>query len=178
MSRIGNRAIEIPKGVTISIKPQAIEVKGPKGTLTAKRHEAVEIKEEKGQLVFTRSGNTTPEKAAHGLMRALTNNLIKGVTDGFTRTLEINGVGYRAEVKGSNILLTLGYSHPIEYKLPEGVAAKVDKNNLILSGMDKQALGAAAAKLRSFRAPEPYKGKGIRYEGEYVRKKVGKSGVK
>ncbi len=178
MSRIGNRAIEIPKGVSISIKPQAIEVKGPKGTLTAKRHEAVEIKEEKGQLVFTRSGNTTPEKAAHGLMRALTNNLITGVTKGFERTLEINGVGYRAEVKGGNILLTLGYSHPIEYKLPEGVAAKVDKNNLILSGMDKQVLGAAAAKLRSFRAPEPYKGKGVKYAEETIIRKAGKAAGK
>ncbi|MBP8810803.1 MAG: 50S ribosomal protein L6 [Kofleriaceae bacterium] len=178
MSRIGNRAIEIPKGVTISIKPELIEVKGPKGTLSAKRHASVEIKEASGSLVFTRSGNTTSERAAHGLMRALTNNLITGVTKGFERTLEINGVGYRAEVKGANVVLTLGYSHPIEYKLPEGVSAKVDKNNLILSAMDKQLLGAAAAKLRSFRAPEPYKGKGVKYAEETIIRKAGKAAGK
>ncbi|MBK9033393.1 MAG: 50S ribosomal protein L6 [Myxococcales bacterium] len=178
MSRIGNRAIDIPKGVSISIKPGAIEVKGPKGTLSTIRHAAIEIKEEKGQLVFTRSGNSTPEKAAHGLMRALTNNLITGVTTGFTRTLEINGVGYRAEVKGSHLVMTLGYSHPVEYTLPDGVAAKVEKNNLILSGMDKQVLGAAAAKLRSFRAPEPYKGKGVKYAEETIIRKAGKAAGK
>lgn len=178
MSRIGNRAIEIPKGVSISIKADLIEVKGPKGTMSAKRHKAVEIKEEAGSLVFTRSGNTSPERAAHGLMRALTNNLITGVTKGFERTLEINGVGYRAEVKGSNLVLALGYSHPIEYALPPGVSAKVDKNNLILSGMDKQAIGAAAAKLRSFRAPEPYKGKGVKYAEETIIRKAGKAAGK
>ena len=142
------------------------------------RYAAIDVKEEKGQLVFARSGETTPEKAAHGLMRALTNNLITGVTTGFTRTLEINGVGYRAEVKGTNIVLTLGYSHPVEYKLPEGVAAKVDKNLLVLSGMDKQALGAAAAKIRSFRAPEPYKGKGVKYVEETIIRKAGKAAGK
>ena len=178
MSRIGKRNIDIPKGVTVQLTPALIAVKGPKGSLSVAQNASVDVKEEKGQLVFVRKGNTTPEKAAHGLMRALTNNLITGVTTGFTRTLEINGVGYRAEVKGSNIVLTLGFSHPVEYKLPDGVAAKVDKNLLILSGMDKQQLGAAAAKIRSFRAPEPYKGKGVKYVEETIIRKAGKAAGK
>lgn len=178
MSRIGKRNIDIPKGVTVQITPALIAVKGPKGSLSVPRHDAVDVKEEKGQLVFVRKGDTTAERAAHGLMRALTNNLITGVTTGFTRTLEINGVGYRAEVKGTNIVLTLGFSHPVEFKLPEGVAAKVDKNLLILSGMDKQVLGAAAAKIRSFRAPEPYKGKGVKYAEETIIRKAGKAAGK
>ena len=178
MSRIGRRNIEIPKGVTVSITPAKIDVKGPKGSLSVARHSAIDVKEEQGQLVFARSGDTTPEKAAHGLMRALTNNLITGVTTGFTRTLEINGVGYRAEVKGSNIVLTLGYSHPVEYKLPEGVSAKVDTTLLILSAMDKPQRGAAAAKIRSFRAPEPYKGKGVKYVEETIIRKAGKAAGK
>jgi len=178
MSRIGKRNIDIPKGVTVQITPALIAVKGPKGSLSVPRHSAIDVKEEKGQLVFARSGETTTERAAHGLMRALTNNLITGVTTGFTRTLEINGVGYRAEVKGTNIVLTLGFSHPVEFHLPEGVAAKVEKNLLILSGMDKQALGAAAAKIRSFRAPEPYKGKGVKYLEETIIRKAGKAAGK
>jgi large subunit ribosomal protein L6 len=178
MSRIGKRNVEVPKGVTISITPDQITAKGPKGSLSLKRHDAVEVKQEGGQLVFVRSGDDKPARAAHGLMRALTNNLIKGVSTGFERSLEINGVGYRAEVKGPNLLLTLGYSHPIEYKLPEGVSAKVDKNILVLSAMDKQLLGAAASKIRSFRPPEPYKGKGVKYVEEKIQRKAGKAAGK
>lgn len=178
MSRIGKRNVDLPKGVTVQITADLITAKGPKGSLTVKRHQAVEVKEEKGQLVFTRSGDDKPARAAHGLMRALTNNLVRGVSTGFARQLEINGVGYRAEVKGANLVLSLGYSHPIEFKLPEGVAAKVDKNMLILSGMDKQLLGAAAAKIRSFRAPEPYKGKGVKYIEEKIQRKAGKAAGK
>ena len=178
MSRIGKRNEDLPKGVTVQITADIITAKGPKGSLTVKRHEAVEVKQEGAQLVFTRSGDGKPERAAHGLMRALTNNLVKGVSTGFERQLEINGVGYRAEVKGGNLVLSLGYSHPVEYKLPEGVAAKVDKNMLILSGMDKQLLGAAAAKIRSFRAPEPYKGKGVKYIEEKIQRKAGKAAGK
>jgi large subunit ribosomal protein L6 len=178
MSRIGNQSIEIPKGVTITITPKAITAKGPKGSLTLDRHEAIDVKEEKGELVFTRKGNDKPTKAAHGLMRALTANLVTGVTKGFERQLEINGVGYRAEVKGGMIVLTLGFSHPIEYKLPEGVTAKVDKNMLILSSMNKQHVGAAAAKIRSFRGPEPYKGKGVKYVEETILRKAGKAAGK
>ncbi|KAB2911732.1 MAG: 50S ribosomal protein L6 [Kofleriaceae bacterium] len=178
MSRIGNRAIEIPQGVTVTITPTTITAKGPKGSLSLDRHEAVEVKQEQNELVFTRKGNDKPSRAAHGLMRALTANLVTGVTKGFERQLEINGVGYRAEVKGGTVVLTLGYSHPIEYKLPEGVSAKVDKNMLILSSMNKQHVGAAAAKIRSFRGPEPYKGKGVKYVEEQILRKAGKAAGK
>jgi large subunit ribosomal protein L6 len=178
MSRIGNQKIEIPKGVTITITPQMITAKGPKGSLTLDRHEGIDVKEEQGELVFTRQTNDKPARAAHGLMRALTANLVTGVTKGFERQLEINGVGYRAEVKGTKIVLTLGFSHPIEYALPEGVTAKVDKNMLILSSMNKQHVGAAAAKIRSFRGPEPYKGKGVKYVEETILRKAGKAAGK
>jgi large subunit ribosomal protein L6 len=178
MSRIGRKAIEIPKGVTLEIKPTAISAKGPKGTLTLPRHKDINVKQEGNELIFERTREDKNVKAAHGLMRALTANLLTGVTQGFTRQLEINGVGYRAEVKGQNVVLTLGYSHPIEYKLPEGVSAKVDKNMLILSSIDKQLLGAAASKIRSFRQPEPYKGKGVKYVEETILRKAGKAAGK
>ncbi|MBP6631105.1 MAG: 50S ribosomal protein L6 [Kofleriaceae bacterium] len=178
MSRIGRKPVEIPKGVQVTITKDAISAKGPKGTLSVKKHPAVEVKEEQGNLLFGRTGNLGPERAAHGLLRALCNNMLVGVTKGFERQLEIIGVGYKAEVKGSNLVLSLGYSHPVEYKLPEGIAAKVDKSTLILSGIDKQALGAAAAKIRSFRPPEPYKGKGIKYSTEVIQRKAGKTAGK
>jgi large subunit ribosomal protein L6 len=178
MSRIGKRNLEVPKGVTVQITPELITAKGPKGSLSLKRHRAIEVKQEGGELVFTRTGEDKPTRAAHGLMRALTANLVKGVSTGFERQLEINGVGYRAEVKGSNLVLTLGFSHPVEYKLPEGVSAKVDKNMLILSATDKQLLGAAASKIRSFRPPEPYKGKGVKYVEEKIQRKAGKAAGK
>ncbi len=182
MSRIGRKPLEIPKGVQVSITKDAVSVKGPKGTLNLKRHQAVEVKQAKDEgkdvIVFERSGNEGPQRAAHGLMRALVGNMIKGVTDGFTRQLEINGVGYKAEIKGTKITLSLGFSHPIDYTLPEGISAKTDKNLLILSGIDRQALGAAAAKIRSFRPPEPYKGKGIKYLEETILRKAGKTAGK
>src|SRR5262245_16309568 len=160
MSRIGRKPVEIPKGVQVSITPATVTVKGPKGTLSVKQHPVVKVKQADGELVFDREGNDGPERAAHGLMRALCANMVTGVTKGFERQLEINGVGYKAEVKGQKLVLALGFSHPIEYTLPEGVSAKVEKNILTLSGIDKQALGAAAAEVRGFRPPEPYKGKG------------------
>src|SRR5260221_7190505 len=168
MSRIGRKPIEIPKGVTVSITKDSVAVKGPKGSLTLPRHKAIEIKqarddEGKDVVMFERRGEEGPERAAHGLMRALVNNMIDGVTKGFEKQLEITGVGYKAEIKGQKITLSLGYSHPIEYQLPEGIAAKTDKNILILTGIDREKLGGAAAKIRSFRPPEPYKGKGIMY---------------
>ena len=183
MSRIGRKAIEIPKGVQVSITKDTISTKGPKGSLSLKRHKDIEIKqakddEQKDVLVFERSAEHAPVRAAHGLMRALVNNMITGVTTGFTRTLEINGVGYKAEVKGQKLVLSLGYSHPIDYTLPEGIAAKVEKNNLILTGIDRQALGAAAANIRSYRPPEPYKGKGIKYVEETIVRKAGKTAGK
>jgi large subunit ribosomal protein L6 len=183
MSRIGRKPLEIPKGVQVSITKDIISTKGPKGTLSLTRHADVEIKQAKDDdkkdvIVFERKGNLPKERAAHGLMRALVGNMLTGVTTGFSRTLEINGVGYKAELKGPKIILSLGYSHPIEYPLPEGITAKVDKNNLILSGIDRQAVGAAAAKIRSFRPPEPYKGKGIKYIEETILRKAGKTAGK
>jgi large subunit ribosomal protein L6 len=183
MSRIGRKPLEIPKGVQVSITKDVVTAKGPKGTLTLKRHEAIEIKqtkdeEQKDVIVFERKSDLGPERAAHGLMRALVGNMLTGVTTGFTRTLEINGVGYKAEVKGPKLVLSLGYSHPIEYALPEGVAAKVDKNQLVLSGIDRQVVGQAASKIRSFRPPEPYKGKGVKYIEETIVRKAGKTAGK
>jgi large subunit ribosomal protein L6 len=183
MSRIGRKPLEIPKGVTVSITGDTVSTKGPKGTLTLKRHKDIDIKQTKDDekrdvIVFERSGNLGPQRAAHGLMRALVNNMLTGVTQGFTRQLEINGVGYKAEVKGPKLVLSLGFSHPIEYDLPEGISAKVEKNQLTLSGIDRQALGAATAKIRSFRPPEPYKGKGIKYLQETIQRKAGKTAGK
>jgi len=182
MSRIGRKPLEIPKGVQVTITKDAVSTKGPKGTLTLKRHAAVEVKQAKDEgkdvLVFERKGDEGDQRAAHGLIRALVGNMLTGVTTGFSKTLEINGVGYKAELKGQKIVLSLGYSHPIEYALPEGITAKVDKNNLILSGIDRQAVGAAAAKVRSFRPPEPYKGKGIKYQNETIVRKAGKTAGK
>jgi len=185
MSRIGRKPLEIPKGVQVSITKDAVSVKGPKGTLNMARQgttAAVDIKQAKEEgkdvIVFERKGNLPQERAAHGLTRALVGNMLKGVTDGFTRELEINGVGYKAEIKGTSITLSLGYSHPIEFKLPEGITAKTDKNMLILSGIDKQVLGGAASKIRSFRPPEPYKGKGIKYKEETILRKAGKTAGK
>ncbi|MEZ4359409.1 MAG: 50S ribosomal protein L6 [Kofleriaceae bacterium] len=178
MSRIGRKPLEIPKGVQVSITNDQVSAKGPKGSLVVKRHKDIEVKEEQGSLVFVRNQEVGSVRAAHGLMRALCANMLTGVTTGFERQLEINGVGYKAEVKGQTLTLSLGFSHPIEYKLPEGIAAKVDKNMLILSGIDRQALGAAASKVRSFRPPEPYKGKGIKYAGETIIRKAGKTAGK
>ena len=182
MSRIGRKPLEIPKGVQVTITKDVVTAKGPKGTLTLKRHKDIEIKQAKEDgkdvIVFDRTGNLGPQRAAHGLMRALVNNMLTGVTAGFERKLEINGVGYKAEVKGPKLVLSLGYSHPIDYALPEGVTAKVDKNFLILSGIDRQALGQATSKIRSFRPPEPYKGKGIKYVEETILRKAGKTAGK
>ncbi|MCA9678142.1 MAG: 50S ribosomal protein L6 [Kofleriaceae bacterium] len=178
MSRIGKQPVVIPTGVTLEIKPETLSCKGPKGTLTIRRHKAIEIKQEGNEVTFTRSSDHKDVRAAHGLMRALTANLVTGVTKGFERKLEINGVGYRAEVKGDTMVLTLGYSHPVEYKLPAGVSAKVDKNIVILSAIDKQILGAAAAEIRGFRPPEPYKGKGVKYVEETILRKAGKAAGK
>jgi len=182
MSRIGRKPIVIPTGVQVSIAKDSVSVKGPKGTLKMARHKAIDIKQDKDEgkdvLVFERKGNLGPERAAHGLMRALVNNMFTGVTKGFEKQLEINGVGYKAEIKGQKITLSLGYSHPIDYTLPEGISAKTDRNLLILSGIDRQALGGAAAKIRSFRPPEPYKGKGIKYVTETILRKAGKTAGK
>jgi len=183
MSRIGRKPLEIPKGVQVSITKDIVTTKGPKGTLSLTRHKDIEIKQTKDEdgkdiVVFERKSELGPVRAAHGLMRALVGNMLTGVTTGFTRTLEINGVGYKAEIKGPKLVLSLGYSHPIDFALPEGIAAKVDKNQLILTGIDRQALGQAASKIRSFRPPEPYKGKGIKYIEETITRKAGKTAGK
>lgn len=174
MSRIGNKPIEVPKGVSVTLG-QAIAVKGPKGQLETKANAFVSIRETEGKIVFDRSNDSRPARAAHGLMRALVANMVHGVSHGFERKLEINGVGYRAEVAGQKMTLQLGFSHPVVYELPAGVSAKVEKNIIVLTGIDKQALGACAAKIRSFRPPEPYKGKGVKYLEERILRKAGKA---
>ena len=175
MSRIGKLPIEVPKGVTVNASGANVSVKGPKGTLSLAVHPKVKIALEGNEVVCTRADDSRQSRAAHGLMRAHLANMMTGVSTGFQRKLEINGVGYRAEVSGKKLVLQLGYSHPIEYALPEGVTAAVDKNQVTLSAIDKQLLGATAAKVRSFRPPEPYKGKGIKYMEETILRKAGKA---
>lgn len=176
MSRVGKKPLPLPKGVSVTLDPATIAVKGPKGTLSVDRNEHIDVaQEEDGTLVFTPKSESKQAKAAHGLMRALCANLVHGVSQGFTRELEINGVGYRAEVKGDTVTFQLGYSHPIDFKLPAGISAKVEKNLLTLAGIDKAVLGQTAAKIRGLRPPEPYKGKGVKYKEETILRKVGKA---
>lgn len=175
MSRVGKKPIPIPKGVSVTIDPAKIAVKGPKGTLSVDRNANVDVAQEDGTLVFKPRSQSKEARSAYGLMRALCANLVHGVNEGFVRELEINGVGYRAEVKGDTLTFQLGYSHPIDFKLPTGVSAKVEKNLLTLSGIDKAVLGQTAAKIRDLRPPEPYKGKGIKYKEETILRKVGKA---
>jgi large subunit ribosomal protein L6 len=177
VSRIGKKPIDLPKGVTVTLDGEEIKVKGPKGELKRKRPPVVGIEIEGQTLVVTRPDDSRNARAMHGLARALLQNMVTGVSAGFTRTLEINGVGYRAEVKKPLLQLALGYSHPIEVVLPQGVEAKVEKNQVILSGIDKEVLGQLAAVIRQQRPPEPYKGKGIKYSDESIRRKVGKAGA-
>jgi len=175
MSRIGKKPIPLPKGVKIQIGEQ-LEVTGPKGTLTVPIPAGVHVKQADGRLDLVRDSDQ--QSALHGLTRALAANAVQGVSTGFTRELDIVGIGYRADVKGKVATFTLGYSHPIEVLLPDGVDLKIDKQtHLVLSGHDKQMLGQVAANIRALRKPDPYKNKGIRYTGEQLRKKVGKTGA-
>ncbi|MBL8293093.1 MAG: 50S ribosomal protein L6 [Bryobacterales bacterium] len=175
MSRIGKKPIPLPKGVTVKVG-EAIEVKGPKGTLTVPLPAGIEIRDNNGTLELARKSDQ--HAALHGLTRALTANAVTGVSTGFTRELDIVGIGYRAEVKGRVVVFTLGYSHPIEFLLPAGVDCRIDKlTHLVLTGHDKEMLGQVAANMRSLRPPDPYKNKGVRYTGEVLRKKVGKAGA-
>ncbi len=179
MSRIGKKPINITSGVKVTVAGQSIKVEGPKGRLERTIHDQIEVKMEADQVhVITRSAQSG--SALQGLSRTLIANMVDGVTNGFTRVLEINGVGYRAELKGTNLNLALGYSHPIEYPLPAGITAAVDTkaNRITLTGIDKELLGATAANIRSFRKPEPYKGKGIKYAEERILRKAGKTGKK
>jgi large subunit ribosomal protein L6 len=177
MSRIGKRPVTIPKGVTIEQKGGEISVKGPKGTLAESLPATVKIAVEGDEVSFTRSDDRTPTRAAHGLARALVANMVRGVTEGFVRELEIQGVGYRAEAAGQTLKLTLGFSHPIAVKVPAGLKVSVAENKIKIEGADKGLVGQFAANVRELRPPEPYKGKGVRYVGEHVRRKVGKAGT-
>ncbi len=176
MSRIGKKPITVPKGVTVQVSGSEVKVKGPKGELSATLHPdiSVEIKPEEVNVKVNGSDNF--HNALHGLWRALLNNMVNGTTRGYERKLEIVGVGYRAEMKGSNIQMTLGFSHPILFKPPKTIKIETPSpTNIVISGVDKQLVGQIAAKLRSFRPPEPYKGKGVKYENEYIRRKAGKA---
>ena len=178
MSRIGKMPVIIPGGVTIKLEAgNILTVKGPKGELSRKLSVDMNIAQEEGQLVITRPSDLKRHKALHGLTRTLINNMVVGVTDGYSKVLEINGVGYRAAKSGNKLTLTLGYSHPVELIDPEGVTSEVEGTNKItVSGIDKEKVGQYAANIREKRPPEPYKGKGIKYENEYIRRKAGKAG--
>jgi large subunit ribosomal protein L6 len=175
MSRVGKKPIPVPSGVKITIGDQLL-VEGPKGKLTVPLQPGVRVEQNNSTLEVKREGDQ--HAAAHGLTRALLANAVQGVSTGFTRELDIVGIGYRVDVKGKVALFTLGYSHPIEFLLPDGVDLKIDKQtHLVLTGYDKQVLGQVAANMRSLRPPDPYKNKGVRYTGEALRKKVGKTGA-
>ena len=177
MSRIGNKIIQLPSGVKVQVKPDAVEVQGPKGKMTVAVPRGVSFEQKDGTLVAKRAGEE--QRALHGLARALVANAVTGVTTGFKRDLDIVGVGYRAEVKGKNVVLALGYSHPIQFPIPEGIQIAVDKQtHMTVSGADKGQVGQVAANLRALRPPDPYKQKGIRLTGERLKKKAGKAGAK
>lgn len=175
MSRIANAPVAIPSGVTVKLDAGKINVKGGKGQLEMAIHQSVEVKEQDDSLVFAPRDGARQSMAMAGTTRALVNNMVVGVTDGFAKKLELQGVGYRAAAKGNVLNLSLGFSHPVDYELPEGVSAEVtNQTQLTLTSADKQKLGQAAAEIRAFRPPEPYKGKGVRYADEYVRRKEAK----
>jgi large subunit ribosomal protein L6 len=177
MSRIGRLPIPVPSGVDVTIDGRQVTVKGPKGTLSRALHPDMTISREDGTLVVTRPTEQKTHKQLHGLTRTLVNNMVVGVTDGYRKGLEITGVGYRAALSGRKLQLNLGYSHQIEIDPPEGISFEVENpTRLAVVGIDKELVGQIAAKVRSTRKPEPYKGKGVRYAGEYIRRKAGKAG--
>jgi large subunit ribosomal protein L6 len=175
MSRIGKQPIPVPAGVTVQIEPELVRVNGPKGELSERINRDIKVEQEDGRLVVTRPTDRADHRALHGLTRSLVANMVVGVTDGFEKRLEIQGVGYRAQLKGSDLELALGYSHPVPIKAPAGIQFEVPvPTRIVVRGISKQLVGEVAANIRKQRPPEPYKGKGIRYEGEYVARKVGK----
>ena len=179
MSRIGKKPIPVPSGVTVTVDGPTIKVKGPKGELTRVIRQEITVEQKDGELLLTRPSDSKDHRAFHGLTRALVNNMVEGVTAGFKKTLEIIGVGYRAEKKGNALVLTVGYSHQVTYPEPEGITLTAQTPTVVvIEGIDKQKVGQVAAELRAVRPPEPYKGKGIRYQGEQVRRKAGKAGSK
>ena len=179
MSRIGKLPIEIPQGVKISFDNSVLKVDGPKGLLSRKIMDGVALTISEKTIVVNRNDDGIKARSAHGLTRTLVDNMVVGVTKGFETALEISGVGYRAEAKGDVLNLSLGYSHPVNFQLPKGITVEVDKmTKLVVKGIDKELVGQTAAKIRSFRGPEPYKGKGIRYANETILRKAGKTGKK
>ena len=180
MSRIGRMPIRIPDGVTITVDNRTVTVKGTKGELSQDYHKSyVKINLEDRVCTIERNSESKQAKSMHGLYRKLVQNRVVGVSEGFTKVLLVNGVGYRAELRDDVLVLNLGYSNPIEYPVPEGITINVEGNNrIVVSGADRQQVGQVSAEVRRFRPPEPYKGKGIRYENEYVRRKIGKTGIK
>lgn len=177
MSRIGKMPIVIPQGVKVALTGDVIKVEGPKGTLSQKVNPGVAMSVAEGKIVFSRPAESREARTVQGLMRSLVANMVAGVNQGFERRLEIAGVGYRAEVQGESLVMSLGFSHPVKYALPKGVKAEVEKQTLIiLKGADKQVLGQAAANIRGLKPPEPYKGKGIKYQNEKILRKAGKAG--
>ncbi|MEE1100809.1 MAG: 50S ribosomal protein L6 [Agathobacter sp.] len=179
MSRIGRMPIAVPAGVTVDIaENNHVTVKGPKGTLERTLPAEMDIKLEGDTIVVTRPNDLKKMKSLHGLTRTLINNMVVGVTEGYTKTLEVNGVGYRVQKSGNKLTLNLGYSHPVEMTDPEGIESEVQDNKIIVKGIDKEKVGQYAAEIRIKRAPEPYKGKGIKYADEVIRRKVGKTGKK
>ncbi|HEY4222245.1 MAG TPA: 50S ribosomal protein L6 [Myxococcota bacterium] len=183
MSRIGRKPIVLPKTVKVAVQNGEVKVEGPKGKLSLRPHAAMKVKVENGQVIIERVDEERMSKSVHGLTRTLIMNMVTGAEKGFSRELDISGVGYRAEVKGKELHMTLGFSHPVVYKLPDGITAQVTdekRTHIVLSSADKQALGGAAAKIRSFRpvTKDPYGAKGVRYSDERVKRKEGKSGAK
>ena len=177
MSRIGNKPVVIPAGVTIDLKDNTVTVKGPKGELSYTFNQNITLVQNEGEVVFTRPDDTKENKTIHGTTRAVFNNMVVGVTEGFQRELELIGVGYRAQLQGKKLVLNVGYSHPVEFTPEEGIEIEVPSNTkVIVKGYDKQKAGELAANIRGVRPPEPYKGKGIRYVNEFVRRKEGKTG--
>jgi len=175
MSRIGNNPVEIPDGVTVEIQGGHFAVKGPKGMLEFNIHPDIKVSQVDKQIIVERSSDERKYRALHGTIRQLIANMVTGVSKGFTKELEINGIGYQAVIDGGRLQLMLGYSHDIVFEPPEGITLTANRNQITVSGIDRQLVGEVAAKIRSFRKPEPYKGKGIRYKGEYVRSKQGKT---
>jgi large subunit ribosomal protein L6 len=176
MSRIGKQPIEVPAGVDVVLQENGISVKGPKGELKLDINPEIRVGVDEGVVNVSRSSDEANHRALHGLTRSLIANMVEGVDKGFQKTLQIEGIGYRAEKKGSDLLLNLGFSHTIDYPAPEGVDIEVpNPTTIVIGGADKQAVGQTAAEIRAFRPPEPYKGKGIRYQGEHIRRKAGKT---
>jgi large subunit ribosomal protein L6 len=179
MSRIGRKPITIPSGVTVTVDGSTVKVKGPKGELSRTFEPTMKVSVENNEVLVERPNDEKRERALHGLTRALIANMVTGVTEGFKKTLEIVGVGYRAEKKGKNLVVSVGYSHPVNYPEPAGITLTTPApTTIVVEGVDKQKVGQVAAELREFRPPEPYKGKGIRYQGEQVRRKAGKTAGK